>query len=127
MNSTTIDGFTPQNLADTCARSHLYVNNVNKIVNKMLTKVVMFDILEYFLAFVVRPYSLVKFVSSVVFLCTVAVMVYTGECRPLYDKGAVVEGTIKEIQCRPIHVIVDRTYTRMKTSVSRQYLFTVQM
>jgi hypothetical protein len=31
-------------LADTRAYSHLYVNDVNK----MITKVVMFDILEYF-------------------------------------------------------------------------------
>jgi hypothetical protein len=52
-------------------------------------------------------------------------MVYTGECRPLCDKAAVLEGTIKETQYRPIHVIVDRTHTRVKISVSRQYLVTV--
>jgi len=44
-------------------------------------KAVMFEILEYFVTFVIWPYSLVKCISSVVFQCTVTVMVYTGECR----------------------------------------------
>jgi hypothetical protein len=49
VKSAPIDDFKPQNLADTRAHSHLYGNNVNQL----LAKAVMFDILEYFLTFVV--------------------------------------------------------------------------